>query len=92
MSAGLELTLVCHSLEHEGGERRRGRRREGREEGGRERGERKGERREEGRKKRRGERGKGEEEKGGKFDEQLHYDRKVSGRLSTRPGSHGNTC
>ena len=33
-----------------------------------------------------GERGKGEEEKGGKFDEQLHYDRKLGGRLSTRPG------
>ena len=42
-----------------------------------------------------GEKGEGEEEKGGKFDEQLHvhYDRKLGGRLSTRPGqSQQCTC
>ena len=60
----------------------------------RERGEKEGGEKE-GREERGGERGgrrggrKGEEEKGGKFDEQLHvhYDRKLGGRPSTRPGT-----
>ena len=34
-----------------------------------------------------------EEGRSGKFDEQLHYDRKLGGRLSTKPGqSQQCTC